>query len=176
MKIKFLIVALSCIFFTVLKSTALPLDEGKNIFTARCMACHKIDKDFAGPALVNLDQRHTTDWIIKFVHSSQTVIKSGDISAIALFSKFNGTIMPDHPDLTNDNIKSIIEYIKDESTKVVSVADVPFEKPYQLQLNYTPIGYKNIGFIISFIVLLSTLIVVLLFAVHVKQLERKMHG
>jgi cytochrome c551/c552 len=176
MKIKFLIVALSCIFFTVLKSTALPLDEGKNIFTARCMACHKIDKDFAGPALVNLDQRHTTDWIIKFVHSSQTVIKSGDISAIALFSKFNGTIMPDHPDLTNDNIKSIIEYIKDESTKVVSVADVPFEKPYQVQPGYTPIGYKNTGFIISFIILLNTLILVLLFAVHVKQLERKMHG
>ena len=176
MKIKFLIVVLSCIFFAVFESTALPLDEGKNIFTTRCMACHKIDKDFAGPALANVDQRHTTDWIIKFVHSSQTVIKSGDTSAVALFSKFNGTIMPDHPDLTDENIKSIVEYIKDESTKVVSVADVPFEKPYQLQPNYTPIGYKNIGFIISFVVLISTLILVLLFAVHVKQLERKMHG
>lgn len=176
MKIKFLIIALSCIFFTVLKSMALPLNEGKNIFTARCMACHKIDKDFAGPALANVDLRHTTDWIIKFVHSSQTVIKSGDTSAIALFSKFNGTIMPDHPDLTDANIKSIVKYIKDESTKVVSVADVPFSKPFELQPNYTPIGFKNIGFIISFIMLISTLILVLLFAVHVKQLEREMHG
>ena len=120
MKIKFLITLLGCIFFAVFESTALPLDEGKNIFTTRCMACHKIDKDFAGPALANVDQRHTTDWIIKFVHSSQTVIKSGDTSAVALFSKFNGTIMPDHPDLTNDNIKSIVEYIKDESAKSCS--------------------------------------------------------
>lgn len=176
MKIKILILALSSIFFTVIKSTALPLDEGKNIFTTRCMACHKIDKDFAGPALAKVDQRHTIDWIIKFVHSSQSVIKSGDTSAIALFSKFTGTIMPDHPDLTNDNIKSIIEYIKNESTKVISIADVHFEKPYQLQPDYTPIGYKNIGFIVSYIIVISTLILVLLFAVHVKQLERRMHG
>ena len=176
MKIKILNIIVLCIFFTALKSTALPLDEGKNIFTARCMACHKIDKDFAGPALANVDQRHTTDWIIKFVHSSQTVIKSGDTSAIALFSKFNGTIMPDHPDLTVNNIKSIVEYIKDESTKVVSKPDVPFERPYQLQPNYTPISYKNIGFMISFFITIGTLILAMLFAVYVKQLERKMHG
>jgi hypothetical protein len=138
------------------------------------MACHKIDKDFAGPALANVDQRHSTDWNIKFVHSSQTAIKSGDISAIALFSKFNETIIPDHPD-PEDNIKSIVEYIEDESTKVVSVADVPFEKPYQLQPN-TPIGYKNIGFIISFFIFITTLILGFLFGVHVKQLKRKMHG
>jgi cytochrome c551/c552 len=175
MKIKFVLTALGCIFFAVFESTALPLDEGKNIFTTRCMACHKIDKDFAGPALANVDQRHTTDWIIKFVHSSQTVIKSGDMPAVALFSKFNGTIMPDHPDLTNDNIKSILEYIKEESTKVVTAANVPFEKPFVFQPNYTPIGHKNIGFIISFLVAITTLILVLLFAVQVKQLERKMH-
>ena len=84
--------------------------------------------------------------------------------------------MPDHPDLTNDNIKSIVEYIKDESTKVVSVASLPFERPIELQPNYAPIGYKNIGFIISFLVAISTLIGVLLFAVQVKQLERKIHG
>src|SRR5450432_416126 len=167
MKIKILNIIVLCIFFTALQSAALPLEEGKNIFTARCMACHKIDKDFAGPALANVDQRHTTDWIIKFVQSSQTVIKSGDTSAIALFSKFNGTIMPDHSDLTANNIKSIVEFIKNESTKVVSKDDAPFERPYQLQANYTPIGYKNIGFIISFLITISTLILVLLFAVHV---------
>jgi cytochrome c2 len=176
MNIKFLFILLSCLAFTALRSTALALDEGKNIFTARCMACHKIDKDFAGPALANVDQRHTTDWIIKFVRSSQTVIKSGDMSAVAMFSKFNGTIMPDHPDLTSDNIKSIVEYIKDESTKIVAVADQPFEKPFVLQPGYMPIGYKNIGFLISFLVATGTLILVLLFAVHVKELERKAHG
>jgi cytochrome c551/c552 len=147
------------------------LDEGKNIFITRCIACHKIDKDFAGPALANVDKRHTIDWIIRFVHSSQTVIKNGDTSAVALFSKFNKTIMPDHPDLTDQDIKSVVEYIKVENAKIVHSKDKPFEKPYESQPNHTPIG-----FIVSFIIVIVTLILVLLFAVHVKQLEKKMHG
>jgi len=175
MNIKFLILGINCLLFMALQSYALPIDEGKNIFSTRCTACHKIDKDFAGPALANVDKRHTTDWIIKFVHSSQSVIKSGDTSAVALFSKFNGTIMPDHPDLSEENIKSIVEYIKDESTKVVPVATAPFERPYELQPNYAPLGSKNIAFMIFFLALVSTLILVMLFAVRMKQLERKMH-
>ncbi|MEP6949967.1 MAG: cytochrome c [Ginsengibacter sp.] len=175
MKIKLLLIFFCFLFFVVTKSTALPLDEGKNIFTSRCMACHRIDKDFAGPALANVNQRHTTDWIIKFVHSSQAVIKSGDIPAIALYSKFNNTIMPDHPDLTDNNIKSIVEYINEESAKVGSVRQVPFERPYELQPNYTPLGHKNIGLIISFLASVTALILVLLFAVQVKELGRKMN-
>lgn len=173
MKIKFLILTLSCIFFTEI-TTAAPLDEGKNIFITRCIACHKIDKDFAGPALANVDKRHTIDWIIKFVHSSQTVIKNGDTSAVALFSTFNRTVMPDHPDLTDQDIKSVVEYIKVESIKVVNAKGGRFEKPNELQL--TPKHKQSIGFIVSFIIVIVTLILVLLFAVHVKQLEKKMHG
>ncbi len=176
MKTKVFVAILGCLFFSITQSTALPTGKGENIFTTRCIACHRIDKDFAGPALAKVDKRHTMNWIINFVHSSQTVIKSGDTSAIALFTKFNGTVMPDHPDLTNDDIASVVEYIKEESTKVVAVADVPFEKPYQEQPNYSPIGSDNFGFILSYIVVVITLILVLLFAVHVKQLERKMHG
>jgi len=176
MNSKTLMLGLSSLIFMTSRSYALPMDEGKNIFNTRCMACHKIDKDFAGPALANVDKRHTIDWIVKFVHSSQAVVKSGDTSAIALFSKFNGTIMPDHPDLSEENIKSIIEYIKVESTKISPVSTSPFERPYELQPNYMPLGIQNTGFIIAFLVLVSTLILVLLFAVQVKQVERKMHG
>lgn len=176
MKIKFQNILLGCMLFTVTKSTALPFDEGRNIFMARCTACHKIDKDFAGPALANVDKRRTADWIVKFVHSSQTVIKSGDSSAVALFSKFNGTIMPDHGDLTEDNIKSIVEYIKNESAKAVTVINEPFERPVQFQPSYMPLGSMNMGIIVSLLLAIITLILALLFAVRVKQLERKMHG
>jgi mono/diheme cytochrome c family protein len=176
MRIKILMIALGFTLFSGIKVWALPSPgEGKNIFTARCIACHKIDKDFAGPALADIDKRQSIDWIIKFVHSPQAVIKSGDTSAVALFAKFK-IMMPDHPDLTDDNIKSIVEYIKEESTKVASAAEVvPFAKPYQQQPNYTPISYKNIGFIIAFSIAIITLVLVLIFAVYVKQLERKMH-
>lgn len=175
MRIKIQMIALCFALFSGIKVWALPSPvDGKNIFTARCMACHKIDKDFAGPALADIDKRQSIDWIIKFVHSPQAVIKSGDTTAVALFSKFK-IIMPDHPDLTDDNIKSIVEYIKEESAKNAQAAVVPLTKSNHLQAGHTPMSYRNIGFIIAFTIAIITLILVLIFAVYVKQLERKMH-
>ena len=152
-----------------------PLAEGKTIFTARCAACHSVNKVITGPALAGVDQRHSIDWIINFVHSSQTVIKSGDEKAVALFEKFNKIQMPDHPDLTADNIKSIVEYIKSEATS--GDADkAPFSRPGKLRPVYAPISITNYGFFIGYLAVVAMLIVGLLFAVQVKSIERKMRG
>ncbi len=108
--------------------------HGKQLFSNRCAACHAIAKDVTGPALRDVDKRHTEDWIIKFVQGSQSVIKSGDPVAVQLFEKFNNTVMPNHPDLSNDDIKSIITYIKDEGTRLAALPAVPItlenDKPY----------------------------------------------
>ena len=69
-----------------------------------------------GPALAGVDQRRSIDWIINFVHSSQTVIKNGDAYAVALYQKFNKVQMPDHPDLSPGDIKNIVAYIKTASS------------------------------------------------------------
>ena len=82
-----------------------PAEEGKLIFNSRCASCHNINKTIVGPALAGIDDRRDIDWIIKFVQSSQTLIKSGDKDASALFTKFNNIPMPDHKDLTDDKIK-----------------------------------------------------------------------
>jgi len=82
-----------------------PEEEGKTIFTSRCAACHNVNKVLTGPALAGVDQRRSIEWIVKFVKSSQGLVKSGDKDAVALFQKFNRIAMPDHPDLTADNIK-----------------------------------------------------------------------
>src|SRR6476660_9843167 len=103
------------LFTLLLSATALaapPAEEGRAIFTARCAGCHNVNKILTGPALAGVDQRHSIDWIINFVHSSQTVIKSGDKTAVALFEKFNRIQMPDHPDLTEKNIRDVVEFIK----------------------------------------------------------------
>src|SRR5215218_5164221 len=88
-----------------------PVEEGKAIFTTRCASCHNVNKMVVGPALAGVDQRHSIDWIVNFVQSSQTVIRSGDEKATALFAKFNNIQMPDHKDLTAENIKSVVEVI-----------------------------------------------------------------
>lgn len=96
--------------------------QGKAVFQKNCTSCHAIQTQIVGPALRNVFDRHSEAWIIRFVHSSQTVIKSGDTSAVALFSKFNQTVMPDHPNLSDQDIKNIIGYIKTESSNALAQA------------------------------------------------------
>lgn len=158
-------------FTFAMYSFATPIEEGKAIFTARCSGCHNVNKLVTGPALAGVDQRRSIDWIIKFVHSSQTVVKSGDPYAVALFEKFNKIPMPDHPDLTADNIKSIVEYIKSEASAADTKA--PFAKPDQLHLNYFPLSITaNYYFFIGYFALLTLLVSALLLLVEVKSVAR----
>lgn len=105
------------------------INTGKIIFNSRCTSCHAIGRQVIGPALKNIDKIRSESWIITFVHSSQTVIQSGDTAAVKLFKEFNQTIMPDHPDISDDKIKDIIAYIKDESVKLASQPAAAKEMP-----------------------------------------------
>ncbi len=111
------------------------ISSGKILFQKNCTSCHAIQTQIVGPALVNVFYRHTEAWIIKFVHSSQAVIKSGDTSAIRLFNKYNQTVMTDHPGLSDQDIKNIIGYIRDESknlpAKLTSTVALEDNDPYK---------------------------------------------
>jgi hypothetical protein len=146
-----------------------PAEEGKLIFTTRCAGCHNVNKIVAGPALAGVESRHSLDWIIHFVHSSQTVIKGGDKTAIALYEKFNKVPMPDHSDLSTDNIKGILAYIKTE-TKMAT--EISF-RPDKIHPSYTPILITNYGFFIGYLSLVVLLAASLLILVKVKEIKRK---
>ena len=111
------------------------ISSGKALFQKNCTSCHAIQTQIVGPALRNVSDRHSEEWIIKFVHSSQTVIKGGDTSAVRLFAQFNQTVMPDHPALGDQDIKNIIMYIRSESNNLVATlptaAAVEDNDPYK---------------------------------------------
>jgi len=147
-----------------------PVEEGKAIFTTRCAGCHNIHKTLTGPALAGVDQRRSIDWIVNFVHSSQTVIKKGDKDAVALFEKFNKIPMPDHKDLSDGQIKNVVEYIKSEASVVkTETAD---EKKAETPTTVLPIYFKNYGFMISFLGVFALLIGVIIFAAQVNRYKR----
>jgi cytochrome c551/c552 len=168
MKSKFILAV--TILFSLNVFAGPPSEEGRVIFTARCAGCHNVNKILTGPALAGVDQRRTIDWIINFVHSSQTVVKSGDEYAVTLFNKFNRIPMPDHPDLTADNIKSIVEYIKTESKTTADKA--PFERQEKSHPNYTPLSISNYWVFGSYFAIVALLVAVLLMAVKVMDLRR----
>ena len=148
-----------------------PVEDGKAIFTARCAACHNVNKLMTGPALAGVDKRHSIDWIVSFVQSSQTMVKKGDKDAVALFEKFNKIPMPDHPDLTDVHIKSIVEFVKSETKEVNE--EIPFAKPEKIRPHYTPLSLRNYSFFIGFLGSIGLLVLVLLFAVEASEYRRK---
>lgn len=118
------------VFFFLPLIPVLAQKNGEAIFKETCTACHTIGKGkLVGPDLANVQNRHSEKWIRSFIKSSQTVIKSGDEYADSLFKAFNQMPMPDHPNLTDDEIRGLIAYISEQSsapaTATASVAALP---------------------------------------------------
>ena len=89
--------------------------EGEKLFKQICVACHTVNQGkLIGPDLADVHLRRTEDWLIKFVKSSQSVIKSGDPVATSLFEEYNKMVMPDNK-YTDDEIRAIIVYIAENS-------------------------------------------------------------
>ncbi|UXX79935.1 c-type cytochrome [Reichenbachiella carrageenanivorans] len=104
----------------------IPTDEaiisaGEKLFKANCTVCHDVNDKVIGPALRDVHKRRNLAWIQAFVKNSQKVIKSGDEYAVNLYNEYNKTEMTAF-DFSDEEIASIVGYIKVESGKEVVVA------------------------------------------------------
>src|SRR3990172_391446 len=88
-------------------------ESGKQIFQKSCASCHSIRGGrLVGPDLAGVNDKRPEDWLLKYIKSSQTLVKSGDKTAMALFEQFNKIPMPDQA-LSDDQIKKVLAHIKD---------------------------------------------------------------
>lgn len=88
---------------------------GADFYKAYCVRCHTIGNgNLVGPDLKGTMKKYDEQWLIKWIRSSQTLINEGDEKAKALFEKYNELQMADN-DLTDDEIKSIIVYVDEQS-------------------------------------------------------------
>lgn len=99
-------------FFVILPPALSAQDKGELLFSQRCASCHTVGKGkLIGPDLSNISKKRSEDWIIKFILSSQTLINSGDSTALSVFNENNKLLMPDQ-NLSNQEIDAILEHIK----------------------------------------------------------------
>ena len=85
-----------------------------------CSACHSIGEGVKlGPDLKGVTERRDETWIIKFIQSSQTMIKEGDADAVKLFEEFKKIPMPDNA-LSEEEIKALLNYIETYVPKKVT--------------------------------------------------------
>jgi mono/diheme cytochrome c family protein len=90
--------------------------KGENLFKTNCGACHTVGKGkLVGPDLIGVENRHSEDWLLKWITGSQALIKSGDTAAVHLFKEYNGIPMADL-NLSREDVLAVLSFIKDEGT------------------------------------------------------------
>lgn len=111
------LLSITAIFlFTLVGFFAQAQDSGESLFKV-CAACHTIGKGrLVGPDLTQVYEKREQDWLIKFIRSSQKMVKEGDQVAVSLFKEFNQIPMPDN-NLRDNEIISIIDFIKATDAK-----------------------------------------------------------
>lgn len=88
--------------------------DGEALFKQNCTACHTVGGGrLVGPDLKGVTDKRSEDWLVKFIKSSQSLIKSGDAEAKAIYEEYNQVMMPDQ-NLSDDQIKSILTYIESQ--------------------------------------------------------------
>ena len=54
------------------------VNSGESLFKGNCTVCHAINEVVIGPALRDVHERQSEEWIYAFIKNSQKVIKSGE--------------------------------------------------------------------------------------------------
>lgn len=89
-------------------------DAGKELFKSYCAACHAKDMRSAatGPALGGSQQRWGDDAALyAWIRNSQALIADGHPRAVELWNQYKPTVMTAFPNLTDDEIGSMLAYI-----------------------------------------------------------------
>lgn len=84
--------------------------KGKEVYNVNCLACHKPDKRFIGPAPKGILERRTPEWIMNMILDPEGMTQN-DPLAKALLMEFNGSPMANQ-NLTEEQARQILEYFR----------------------------------------------------------------
>jgi mono/diheme cytochrome c family protein len=94
------------------------ISAGEALFNGNCKSCHRVKQKLVGPALAGVyDRAPSIDWIKGWIRNSAKVVASGDAYAVKLYADYNKSQMTAFTSYTDDQIMSILAYVKAEADK-----------------------------------------------------------
>jgi mono/diheme cytochrome c family protein len=84
--------------------------HGKDVYDKMCLACHKVDKKFIGPAPTGILERRTPEWVMNMILAPEKMVKE-DPLAKDLLMEFNGAPMANQ-NLTEEDARAVLEYFR----------------------------------------------------------------
>lgn len=105
-------------FSQEISKDAAVIKAGEDLFNGNCKSCHRVKQKLVGPALAGVyDRTPSIDWIKGWVRNSAKVIASGDKYGVALYNEYSKSQMTAFTSLKDDQIMSILAYVKAEADK-----------------------------------------------------------
>ncbi len=86
------------------------VEKGKEIYKARCAACHNPEQDAIGPSQKGIFERRNPTWVMNMILNPEGMIKEDPV-AKELFQKYNKVAMT-NMGLTQDDARAVMEYIR----------------------------------------------------------------
>jgi len=86
------------------------VNDGKNLFTGKCIICHELDQKKIGPPLRNITKERTPEYIMNLLVNA-TQMQKEDLFVKELFKKYNNVPMPD-PAFSQTQARSVLEYLR----------------------------------------------------------------
>ena len=102
---------------------------GQKIFNANCTPCHRMHQKLIGPPLAGVLERRDSLWVIKMIRNSSQLIASGDAAAAQLFRGYNGIQMTSFTSFSDEDLRTLLEYIKLETKREEQPVPTPGNMP-----------------------------------------------
>ena len=87
---------------------------GEEVFTAKCSACHKIEKRFVGPALRGVTERRSPEWIMNMILNPDQMTKENP-TAKKLLSEYLTQMA--NQNLSHDEARAVLEYFRTQTSE-----------------------------------------------------------
>ncbi len=95
------------------------ISAGEALFNGNCKTCHRVKQKLVGPALAGVETRvPSVKWVFDWVRNPAKVIASGDEYANKIYAEYNKSQMTAFSNYKDEQILSILAYIKAEANKV----------------------------------------------------------
>jgi len=146
--------ALALVLFSFSLFAEPTIDEGKDLFRINCAQCHakNMRTNATGPALGGVEERwadYPREDLYAWIKNSQNLVAEEHPRAVEVFNEWNKVAMQAFPNLTDENIESILLYVNDVYVNGVGGAGGGDVAAVEVQQRQTPnwVYYLLFGFL-----------------------------
>ena len=83
--------------------------KGKEVFDAKCSACHKVEKRYIGPSPAGIMDRRTPEWIMNMILNPNEMLAQ-NAQAKQLLAEYSSPMA--NQNLTEEEARNVLEYFR----------------------------------------------------------------